>query len=124
MNIGDLTGLFAVMIPVFIVGIIVTAIFLPKLLETRYQYRQRLLELEVEKRRLDGSYRSLTGDAKTDSEARNLLQALQKELSELRSTSTEYDMSIHANMEEMRERIRHLEQQVLQLQSEQRQQVQ
>lgn len=124
MNIGDLTGLFAVMIPVFIVGIIVTAIFLPKLLETRYQYRQRLLELEVEKRRLDGSYRSLTGDAKMDGEARNLLQTLQKELSELRSTSTEYDMSIHANMEEMRERIRHLEQQVLQLQSEQRQQVQ
>ncbi|MCW5934467.1 MAG: hypothetical protein KIT45_09255 [Fimbriimonadia bacterium] len=124
MNIGDLTGLFAVMMPVFIVGIIVTAIFLPKFLETRYQYRQRLLELEVEKRRLDGSYRSLTGDAKTDGEARNLLQALQKELSELRSTSTEYDMSIHVNMEEMRERIRHLEQQVLQLQSEQRQQVQ
>lgn len=124
MNIGDLTGLFAVMMPVIIVGIIVTAILLPKLLETRYQYRQRLLELEVEKRQLEGSYRGLTGDSKTDGEARNLLQVLQKELSELRSTSTEYDMSIHANMEEMRERIRHLEQQVLQLQSEQRQQVQ
>jgi polyhydroxyalkanoate synthesis regulator phasin len=40
------------------------------------------------------------------------IEALRQELAQLRDTSTQYDMSLQANLEALQERVRALEQQV------------
>ena len=43
---------------------------------------------------------------------RDRIDALRREIAELRQTATEYDLSLQANLENLQERVRALEQQL------------
>ncbi len=91
--IGELTGLVAVL---FIFGpaviIPVTAMVL--------KHRKEMARMELERR------------AVANQELIAQIEALRRELAELRRTSTEYDMSLQDNLENLQERVRTLEQQL------------
>ncbi|MEN3001742.1 MAG: hypothetical protein ABDI19_07880 [Armatimonadota bacterium] len=92
-HIGDLTALVAVIL-IFGLAIIipVTAMVL--------KHRKEMIKLEIERR------------TAVSEEVLAQLDALRREIAELRKTSTEYDMSLQANLENLQERVRALEQQL------------
>ena len=59
-----------------------------------------MLQMELERRRL------------SNQEVIAQIEALRQELAQLRDTSTQYDMSLQANLEMLQERVRLLEQQL------------
>jgi sensor histidine kinase regulating citrate/malate metabolism len=64
------------------------------------KHRKEMLEMELERRRL------------SNQEIVAQIEALRQELAQLRDTSTQYDMSLQANLEMLQERVRLLEQQL------------
>jgi sensor histidine kinase regulating citrate/malate metabolism len=64
------------------------------------KHRKEMLEMELERRRL------------SNQEVIAQIEALRQELAQLRDTSTQYDMSLQANLEMLQERVRLLEQQL------------
>ncbi len=64
------------------------------------KHRKEMIRLEIERRAMDKQ------------ELLAQLDALRREIAELRRTSTEYDMSLQANLENLQERVRALEQQL------------
>ncbi|GBC91687.1 hypothetical protein HRbin15_00142 [bacterium HR15] len=90
---GDLVALVAV-ICIFGPAVIipVTAMVL--------KHRKEMVRLEIERR------------TTVNQEVLAQLDALRRELAELRRTATEYDMSLQANLENLHERVRALEQQI------------
>ena len=63
-------------------------------------HRKEMLQMELERRRL------------SNQEIVAQIEAIRQELAQLRDTSTQYDMSLQANLEALQERVRALEQQV------------
>ncbi|MFN7016819.1 MAG: hypothetical protein ACK4P5_06625 [Fimbriimonadales bacterium] len=64
------------------------------------KHRKEMMQLELEKRRL------------SNQEIAKQIEALREELAQLRETSTQYDLSLQANLESLQERVRHLERQI------------
>jgi len=64
------------------------------------KHRKEMLQMELERRRL------------SNQEVVAQIEALRQELAQLRDTSTQYDMSLQANLEALQERVRMLEQQL------------
>ena len=64
------------------------------------KHRKEMLQMELERRRL------------SNQEVIAQIEALRQELAQLRDTSTQYDMSLQANLEALQERVRMLEQQL------------
>jgi predicted nuclease with TOPRIM domain len=64
------------------------------------KHRKEMLQMELERRRL------------SNQEVIAQIEALRQELAQLRDTSTQYDMSLQANLEMLQERVRMLEQQL------------
>ncbi len=64
------------------------------------KHRKEMLEMELERRRL------------SNQEVVAQIEAIRQELAQLRDTSTQYDMSLQANLEMLQERVRLLEQQL------------
>ena len=64
------------------------------------KHRKEMLQMELERRRL------------SNQEVIAQIEALRQELAQLRDTSTQYDMSLQANLEMLQERVRLLEQQL------------
>jgi predicted nucleic acid-binding Zn-ribbon protein len=64
------------------------------------KHRKEMLQMELERRRL------------SNQEIVAQIEALRQELAQLRDTSTQYDMSLQANLEMLQERVRMLEQQL------------
>jgi predicted nucleic acid-binding Zn-ribbon protein len=88
----DIEGLAAI---VFIFG---PALFLP-ITWMVLRHRKEMLQMELEKRRL------------SNQEVEKQIEALRAEIAALRETSTQYDMSLQANLENLQERVRALEEQ-------------
>ncbi|MFN7162735.1 MAG: hypothetical protein ACK4NB_06695, partial [Fimbriimonadales bacterium] len=61
------------------------------------KHRKEMMQLELEKRRL------------SNQEIAKQIEALREELAQLRETSTQYDLSLQANLESLQERVRALE---------------
>ena len=87
---GDLIGLVAV---VLIFGL---ALVIPLVAMTQ-KHRKEMLMLELEKRR------------QSNEEVLKQIEALRREIAELRETTTQYDMSLQANLENLQARVRALE---------------
>ncbi|CUU01471.1 MAG: hypothetical protein N2045_09130 [Fimbriimonadales bacterium] len=87
---GDLIGLVAV---VLIFG---PALVIPLVAMTQ-KHRKEMLMLELEKRR------------QSNEEVLKQIEALRREIAELRETTTQYDMSLQANLENLQARVRALE---------------
>lgn len=64
------------------------------------KHRKEMMKMELEQRRL------------SNQEVFKQLEALREEIAQLRETSTQYDMSLQANLENLQERVRYLEQQL------------
>jgi len=64
------------------------------------KHRKEMIQMELERRRL------------SNQEVIAQIEALRQELAQLRDTSTQYDMSLQANLEMLQERVRMLEQQL------------
>lgn len=94
MNGGELIGLVAVCL-----------IFGPGILAVWSSHKRKLAELEIRKMEAMGS----STNAHLDS--------LRKELSDLRQTSTGFDLSLDANLQNLQQRIAYLEQRVQELES-------
>jgi sensor histidine kinase regulating citrate/malate metabolism len=82
-----------------IVCIVGSVLFVP-ITAMVLKHRKEMLEMELEQRRL------------SNQEVIAQIEALRQELAQLRDTSTQYDMSLQANLEMLQERVRMLEQQV------------
>jgi len=89
----DMGELIALMVVVFIFG---PALIVPVLAITQ-KHRKEMAMLELEKRR------------KSNEEILKQIEALRQEIAELRQTTTQYDMSLQANLENLQERVRALE---------------
>jgi len=63
------------------------------------KHRKEMLQMELEKRRL------------SNQEVAKQIEALRAEIAQLRETSTQYDLSLQANLENLQERVRTLEEQ-------------
>jgi TolA-binding protein len=61
------------------------------------KHRKEMTAMELEKRRL------------STQEVAKQIEALREEIAQLRETSTQYDMSLQANLESLQERVRALE---------------
>jgi predicted RNase H-like nuclease (RuvC/YqgF family) len=81
---------------VFIFG---PALFIP-ITAMVLKHRKEMLQMELERRRL------------SNQEVLAQIEALRNELTQLRDTSTQYDMSLQATLETLQERVRTLEQQL------------
>ena len=91
--IDELTGLVAVIFALApIIVIPVTAMVL--------KHRKEMVRMEIERR------------TTVNQEIVAQIEALRREIAELRRTSTEYDMSLQMNLENLQERVRTLEQQL------------
>lgn len=92
-DLGELTGLVAV-ICIFGPAVIipVTAMVL--------KHRKEMMKLEIERR------------TTVNQDVLAQIDALRREIAELRQTATEYDLSLQANLENLQERVRALEQQL------------
>lgn len=90
LDIGNLVVLAAV---VFIFGV---ALIVPVLAMTQ-KHRREMAMLELEKQR------------KSNEEILKQIEALRQEIAELRQTTTQFDMSLQANLENLLERVRALE---------------
>lgn len=64
------------------------------------KHRKEMLQMELEKRRL------------SNQEVAKQIEALRAEIAQLRETATQYDLSLQANLENLQERVRYLEQQM------------
>ena len=84
---------------VAIVCIFGPALFIP-ITAMVLKHRKEMLQMELERRRL------------SNQEIVAQIEAIRQELAQLRDTSTQYDMSLQANLEALQERVRALEQQV------------
>lgn len=89
----DLVALAAI---VFIFG---PALFIP-ITAMVLKHRKEMVQLELEKRRLNHQ------------EIAKQIEALRQEIAHLRETSTQFDLSLQANLENLQERVRALEQQM------------
>ncbi|MCS7209290.1 MAG: hypothetical protein NZ874_06930 [Fimbriimonadales bacterium] len=89
----DIVALAAI---VFIFG---PALFIP-ITAMVLKHRKEMLQMELEKRRL------------SNQEVAKQIEALRAEIAQLRETATQYDMSLQANLENLQERVRYLEQQL------------
>lgn len=89
----DLVALAAI---VFIFG---PALFVP-ITAMVLKHRKEMVQLELEKRRL------------SNQEIAKQIEALRQEIAHLRETSTQFDLSLQANLENLQERVRALEQQI------------
>lgn len=87
---GELIGLVAV---VLIFG---PALVIPLVAMTQ-KHRKEMLMLELERRR------------HSNEEVLKQIEALRKEIAELRETATQYDLSLQANLENLHARVRALE---------------
>jgi TolA-binding protein len=90
---GELIGLVAVVLifgPAIVIP--VTAMVL--------KHRKEMVRMEIERR------------TTVNQEIVAQIEALRREIAELRRTSTEYDMSLQMNLENLQERVRTLEQQL------------
>jgi prefoldin subunit 5 len=90
---GELIGLVAVVLifgPVIVIP--VTAMVL--------KHRKEMVRMEIERR------------TTVNQEIVAQIEALRREIADLRRTSTEYDMSLQMNLENLQERVRTLEQQL------------
>lgn len=63
------------------------------------KHRKEMLQMELEKRRL------------SNQAVEERIEALRAEIAALRETTTQYDLSIQANLENLQERVRALEEQ-------------
>jgi len=88
----DIVALAAIM---FIFG---PALFVP-ITAMVLKHRKEMLQMELEKRRL------------SNQEVAKQIEALRAEIAQLRETSTQYDLSLQANLENLQERVRTLEEQ-------------
>ncbi|MCX7992073.1 MAG: hypothetical protein N2651_00230 [Fimbriimonadales bacterium] len=82
-----------------VIGVFGPALFIP-ITAMVLKHRKDMLKMELEKRRL------------SNQEVTKQIEALRAEIAQLRETSTQFDMSLQANLENLQERVRHLEQQV------------
>ncbi len=82
-----------------VIGIFGPGLFIP-ITAMVIKHRKEMMELELEKRRL------------SNQEIAKQIEALRAEIAQLRETSTQYDMSLQANLESLQERVRALEQQM------------
>lgn len=89
----DMGNLFALAAVVFIFG---PALIVPVLAMTQ-KHRREMAMLELEKQR------------KSNEEILKQIEALRQEIAELRQTTTQFDMSLQANLENLLERVRALE---------------
>ncbi len=89
-------GLIPLALIVFIFG---PTLFIP-ITAMVLKHRKEMLQMELERRRLGNQ------------EVIAQIEALRQELAQLRDTSTQYDMSLQANLEMLQERVRLLEQQL------------
>lgn len=83
----------------------VCLIFGPGILAVWSSHKRKMAELELRKMEAMGS------------SSGNQLDALRKELSDLRQTSTGFDLSLDANLQNLQQRIVFLEQRVQELES-------
>jgi len=83
----------------------VCLIFGPGLLAVWSNHRRKMAELEIRKVEAMGS------------SSGNSLDALRQELADLRQTSTGFDLSLDANLQNLQQRIAFLEQRVQELES-------
>lgn len=90
MDMGDLIGLVAV------VCIFGPALIIPIVAMTQ-KHRKEMAQLELERRRA------------SNQEVIQQIEALRQEIAELRQTTTQYDLSLQANLENLQERVRALE---------------
>ncbi len=88
----DIVALAAI---IFIFG---PALFVP-ITAMVLKHRKEMLQMELEKRRL------------SNQEVAKQIEALRAEIAQLRETSTQYDLSLQANLENLQERVRTLEEQ-------------
>lgn len=90
MDMGDLIGLVAV------VCIFGPALIIPIVAMTQ-KHRKEMAQFELEKRRV------------SNEEIARQIEALRQEIAELRQTTTQYDLSLQANLENLQERVHALE---------------
>lgn len=81
-----------------IVCIFGPALFIP-ITAMVLKHRKEMLKMELEKRRL------------SNQALEQQIETLRAEIAALRETSTQYDMSLQANLESLHERVRALEEQ-------------
>ncbi|MFN3690668.1 MAG: hypothetical protein ACK4UU_07065 [Fimbriimonadales bacterium] len=82
-----------------VIGIFGPGLFIP-ITAMVIKHRKEMMQLELEKRRL------------SNQEIAKQIEALRAEIAQLRETSTQYDLSLQANLESLQERVRSLEQQM------------
>lgn len=103
---------------VVIVGIVFGSIFGSQIISAYFNSRAKMLELDVRRRELEAQS-GLRGDKSLGRDAKSVLEQIQHELSELRQTSGEFDMSINANMEHIQERLRDMERRMQEIEQQQ-----
>ncbi|GIV06373.1 MAG: hypothetical protein KatS3mg016_1948 [Fimbriimonadales bacterium] len=81
-----------------IVCIFGPALFIP-ITAMVLKHRKEMLQMELEKRRL------------SNQAVEERIEALRAEIAALRETATQYDLSLQANLENLQERVRALEEQ-------------
>ncbi|OYT69073.1 MAG: hypothetical protein CFK49_12045 [Armatimonadetes bacterium JP3_11] len=81
-----------------IVCIFGPALFIP-ITAMVLKHRKEMLQMELEKRRL------------SNQALEERIEALRTEIATLRETTTQYDLSLQANLENLQERVRALEEQ-------------
>ncbi len=91
---GELIGLVAVVL-IFGPGIIIPVVAMVQ------KHRREMAQMELERTRL------------SNAEITQQIEALRKEIAELRHTTTEYDLSLQANLENLQQRVQSLEQELL-----------
>lgn len=79
-----------------VIGIFGPGLFIP-ITAMVIKHRKEMRQLELEKHRL------------SNQEIAKQIEALRAEIAQLRETSTQYDMSLQANLESLQERVRALE---------------
>ncbi|MCX7924304.1 MAG: hypothetical protein N2554_00670 [Fimbriimonadales bacterium] len=82
-----------------VIGVFGPALFIP-ITAMVLKHRKEMLQMELQKRQL------------SNQEVVAQLESLRAELAQLRETSTQFDMSLQANLENLQERVRYLEQQI------------
>ncbi|MFQ3610983.1 MAG: hypothetical protein SNJ72_05740 [Fimbriimonadales bacterium] len=91
---GELIGLVAVVL-IFGPGIVIPVVAMVQ------KHRRDMAQLELERSR------------HSSAEISKQIEALRQEIAELRRTSTEYDMSLQANLENLQHRVQSLEEELL-----------
>lgn len=82
-----------------VIGVFGPVLFIP-IIGMVLKHRKEMLQMEIEKYRL------------SNQEVAKQIEALRQEIAQLRDTSTQFDLSLQANLENLQERVRYLEQQI------------